>query len=884
MSEENENLNYLLYIASLVNGKLKGVWKYAARILLSSIVRKELMNELGLEVLVKKGIEEGFLIVEDNDLILTSNGKTHLNYVLPKLKFADEIKYQVFRIRDLVEDDKRKEYIKSLEDELIDTLEYSQKRRETAISEHILVNGYVGEAKGVVWVFSISNKEYVTKPDFSAKGAIIQKFVNKFTEKGHNCIYKLGYDRATFFLNKAPDEEMMDFINENNFSIVSEIKETVISDLEKDDFEYLLSKVLSDYFVSRKLVKIGRQLKFIDFSERHVKKVIIGQLSIPLTIFHGFNIKINKITNTKFILWIDPTYAQFLTMNKWIEAAGIDSSEEILNKVKVVCVLPRKRQGKLFRIDLEAQVPDEIMKYWKNKYNFELTTKTGMAQILFEQGQEFSYPLETLCFDKKWIEHNIGFMIKEAPTLSPQERYEKIEKLFTAYCTPFVETPFCKIKFRNEMASLDEIKEIFKSSCKLLPPILVFSQRDIKQQSRDTRAIFKYGGYAGNKGIFISKIICPSSISENDCEEFLVALKRTYDSIFGKLEYASEGIRVPYSETLLNEKPLKIEEKITRKLEPIAIPKHNSYTPIIIVVDPNYHHIIYYITKRFINNSWRAPDQHIKIRNFERIMKRDLPLLRGFALHLYVKSLKPQEPPWILRYPSNGVAKSVYCGIGFSMQIKDSEVRKGIGILAICDAQGKFVYQKHLSLSKVTNYLSEEMLQKLFSFVHDRTPEIAFRRLVIYKKGHLKQNESDTLQNFVKQIKETEYWKNKQIDVITVEEDIYRLFKIREHTILNVDPGLVVMLNDQEALICVSGHPDIGLRQGTVKLMHIKIELLESGKTIKEIVREYYDRTFLNWTAPVTLSKYPPELNISQNIAEITKEVDITKDFTYLVV
>jgi hypothetical protein len=110
------------------------------------------------------------------------------------------------------------------------------------------------------------------------------------------------------------------------------------------------------------------------------------------------------------------------------------------------------------------------------------------------------------------------------------------------------------------------------------------------------------------------------------------------------------------------------------------------------------------------------------------------------------------------------------------------------------------------------------------------------------------------------------------------------LFKVRDQNILNIDSGLVVILNNQEALVCVSGHPEIGLKQGTVKLMHIKTEVLESDTTIKELVREYYDRTFLNWIAPVTLSKYPPELNISQKIAEITKEVDITQDFTYLVV
>jgi hypothetical protein len=475
-------------------------------------------------------------------------------------------------------------------------------------------------------------------------------------------------------------------------------------------------------------------------------------------------------------------------------------------------------------------------------------------------------------------------MMQEAPVISPQERYVKTQSWLDRCLADLTETPFGRVSLNKEMATLTETKEIFRSSYNLLPPILVFSQKDITQQSTDTRAIFKYGGYAGDKHISIFRILCPSLITEGDCDEFLSAVKRTYDSIFGRLEYASENVRIPYSETLLRELPMKIAETTKRKLELVSPSKDDSMTSIAVVVVPNHQNIIYYITKSVINDNWRIPDQHIKLRNFERILRRDLPLLRGFALHLYIKSLRSNEPPWILRYPSDNAADSVYCGIGFSMQMKDSNLRKSIGVLAICDAQGKFIYQKHLSLSKVSNYLSQEMLQKLFDFIHEKTAQIGFKRLVIYKKGHLKKNEKEIVQSFTGQLKETEYWKDKQVEIVSVEEDIYRLFEARNDDILNVESGSVAEFGDTEALVCVSGHPQLGLKHGTAKLMHIKSELSTSQNTIADLVREYYDRTFLNWIAPVTLSKYPPELNISQNIADIAKEVDITKDFTYLMV
>ncbi len=439
-----------------------------------------------------------------------------------------------------------------------------------------------------------------------------------------------------------------------------------------------------------------------------------------------------------------------------------------------------------------------------------------------------------------------------------------------------------RISFNDKLSTLKELPEIIKSAYEILPPILIFSKKDIDRRGTDTRAIFRYGGYAGNKHIYVFRILCPVAISQHDIEEFLIALKRTYDSLFGKMEIETKDIRMAYPDLIFRESPPKIEEMLIKKLSTISAPERNSLTPITIIVDPNQRGAFYYLTKSIINDIWRIPDQHLMLKTFERVQMRDLPLLRGFALQLYLKSLKPEEAPWILRYPSDSMGKTVYCGIGFSMQSKDSGLRKSIGVLAICDAQGKFIHQKHLSLSQVSSYITEEMLRKIFGFITLKANATNFDRLVIYRKGHLKPEEKMVLDNYLQGLRQTENWRGKQIDVVTVEDDIYRLFEIRNDMVVNVNSGSVVEFNETESLLCVSGHPDTGLRHGTAKLMHLKSEICESGKPIFELSREYYDRTFLNWMAPVTLSKYPPELNISQNIAEITREVDINKDFSYL--
>lgn len=882
MSEEFEELNHLLYIVSLVDQKLSGLWKYAARILISSIVRRAIIDEVSFQVIIQKGVEEGFLVFENNEVKLTQTGSVHLNHISPSLRFGEEVRYQLLRIRDLSDEDSRTQYINSLQNELMDALDYSESRKVSTPTERILVNGFIGEVGGKIWTFSVTSNDYLKKQDFYAKGTLIQKLVYKFCEKSEFCQNKLGYDKATFFMDVQPDKEMTDFLKENGFYYVEEARELKVLDLERSSFEYLIAKIVERHLMLKKLVKIGQKFKFIDFSDMQTQKVRAGQLSLPLKIFNGFNVKINKIKENQFLLWIDPTYMQFYTIDKWIETRGFDAAEEIISEIQTVDVLPNKSPGKLISVDVNAVVPPHIKEIWKNKYNFELYRTKGMAKVRFDEGKDYDYPLETLSLGRKWIEKNIGFLMIESPAISPQERFKETQQWFDKYFKQPLEVKFGKISFKSNLTSLNDVPELFRSCYELLPPILVFSKKDIARRGTDSRGIFKYGGYSGDKCIFIFRILCSAFVPDIDCQEFVVALKRTYDSIFGTLEYETNDIRIPYPDLLLRESAPKIEEMLKRKLEVISSPKGDLLTPISIVVGPNQQHIFYYITKGIINDIWRIPDQYIRLKTFDRILRRDLPVLRGFALQIYLKSLKPDESPWILRYPSDSVARTVYCGIGFSMHVKTSGLRKSIGILAICDAQGKFVHQKHLSLSKVSSYISEEMLQKLFSFITEKTSDMSFDRLVIYRKGRLKPDEKATFQHYLKELKETENWRDKKIDVVTVEEDIYRLFEIKNDIIVNVNSGSVVEFSNTESLICVSGHPATGLRHGTAKLLNVNSEISESGKAIYALSREYYDRTFLNWMAPVTLSKYPPELNISQKIAEITKEVDINQDFTYL--
>lgn len=884
---EMKELDYLLYIIENIGELKPKFWRRAARILLSSIIRKEIIDDKSFEVIIKRGKEEGFIISDKSGQItLTPNGKVYLKHILGKLVFKDEIYYQIQRIKDL-DKIQREEYIKSLMAELKNTLEYNQSKRQLNITSTILVNGYLGKIDGTFWKIKLTSKEYIKKESFSAKGTLIRPLLDSLKEIGYVVISKLGYKDFTIFLDRTPENEVKAVIKKYNFKVSYNPKKFQISDMKKDEFEFFLAQVLSNYLIENKLTKIGQRLKFIDFSKKYPKKVSIGNVSTYLTTFHGFNIQISRIGDKKFLLWMDPTYMEFLTLDKLIEIMDIQTEKDLLEKLTEIQVLPTRKKGKLVSANLQQKIPQKIRDYWMNKYGLKLESKMGMAKVQFESGDIYDYPLETLSVSKEWINQNIGFISKETPTLTPYNRYRKIIYFFNRFFSSVISTPFGNVTLKKDIASLEEIGEIFLHKYRLLPPIMVFSKRDLTKRSTDSRAIFKFGGYSERKGIYIFKIICPSSISRQECEEFLNALKRIYDNTFGNLEYSDlDEIRLAYSDDLWSRPREKIYETMKTKLQTISPPIINHKKVVTVVIVPSKKHIFYYIAKSLINDLWQIPDQHIRKKNFSKVLKWDLPIIRGLSLHLYVKCLKSNEPAWILRCPSDGRGETVYCGIGFSMQPRRKNVRKSIGVLAICDAQGKYVFQKILSLSKMTYYLSEELLERITDFVQEIIEKslINFRRLVIYKKGHLTEKERENVFNFIKKLKTTKFWENKIIDVITVKEDIFRLFKQVNGKLVNVDPGTTLIFkNNNHALICTSGHPELGVSQGTAKILHIRVELAESKRSIQDLIREYYDRTFLNWTAPVTLSKFPPELNVSQKIADLSREIQIKKEFTYLV-
>lgn len=878
-------IGYLLFIANLLGGKIKGIWKYVTRILISYFVKKEIIDDLDFGISIQKAAEEGFVNIINNEIILTPTGKQYLEAIQSKLKFSNEIQLQILKLKSF-SDEEIIDYTNSLEEGIKNILEYV-KSRKISLSDNIITNGFIGEINGKIFMLTLTSKEYVRKRDFSGKGTLAKIIQKLCKDEGTSSYCHLGYDKIVVICDKEPPKDLLDKIKGLGFEIIENMKKDFWELENRDEF---LCQIITDHLQRKKLVKISKNMRFIDFSKDEEINVSINGIETKMRLFYGFNLKLKIFPQyKKFILWLDPTYVHFFTLDKWIEFNDFENEKEIIEKLsdEYVLVLPRRIKGKIIEIDTTREIEKDIKDHWLEKYNLQIKNNKGMAKIKFDwQEKPLEYPLETITFRKEWIEKKVGIIEKDDPTLHPKERLNKIREYIRDYFDD-IRTNFIEIKLDKELLNLKRLKPFIKDYHRLLPPGLVFSQKDpLEYRSNDTRAIFKFGPYSNGKKIFISKIICPSNITITEIEEFLTKIKRTYDVFFGRLEFDLEEIRFPYGRKLIYELtyPWEIYNKLKEKIK-IKTPKgKEGYIPIVIAIIPSRSNFLYYYLKGLIINQWMLPDQHIREDSFRKIKEGQSPLTRNLCLQLYLKSLKHTEVPWILEFPSDKNSETIYCGIGYSMRMDQNNVRKGIGVFSICDAQGKYVYQKSILLPDTSYYLSDDLLNRVFKFLEEKTEDIKFKRVVIYKKGKLTKNEKKIAIEFLNKLTKSKFWKNKKIDIISVEESINRLFKISDNLILNVDHGVSIILNEKEGIICTSGHPDVIMGQGTIKLLKINLEVINSHKGIEDVIQEYYDRTFLNWMAPITLSKYPPELKIANNIAEMMKEVEINREFPYIVV
>ena len=553
-------------------------------------------------------------------------------------------------------------------------------------------------------------------------------------------------------------------------------------------------------------------------------------------------------------------------------------------------VLPKRTEARIKDIVYNQNMENfngfDYIQFWKSRYNIDIDKSQAIASVSFGPSlKPLNYPADTIYLDKREIEKRIGYWKeKEALALEPRRRVEKTREVLTT-CFPEDKMKISNIfelKIMRKMPSWGELTS-YGFCCKMtrvLPPNLIFS-KDMRNSSHDPRAIFKFGPYASKKDVNIWKMFIPVDYPEGKVQSFIDLVGSAYNQHqFGRLLSETDKViqRIPIQ--LYEPKPNgEVLRKIIRNL-----PKPDgSKTNIALVVIPDEFSPLHDLAKVIINEELNMPDQLIREQTFWQISdKGNYSLAKTLALQLFIKSLKNMgEVPWILSRPSDGKGKTVYVGFGFSREPLTG--REANSFFAVCDSLGKLVVQRTVGIPFKSRYIDIAWITDFFREIRTEMEKIFitnFERIVVYRHGTMYDEEKNALFEWLDSKKNDDYWSGVNVDFISVKPTFKRIFKSGENY-SNPEAGICVILNENEALFSTSSIHERTLTQGTVIPVHIVKETKTATK-IQDIVKEYHDRSYLNWMAPVTGSKWPLELHIANNLAEIARFT--RREFSYIYV
>jgi hypothetical protein len=284
---------------------------------------------------------------------------------------------------------------------------------------------------------------------------------------------------------------------------------------------------------------------------------------------------------------------------------------------------------------------------------------------------------------------------------------------------------------------------------------------------------------------------------------------------------------------------------------------------IILVVLPENRRDLYYDFKDLLALRRGVPVQVVTDRTVTRVLQGDYRLVKLLALQIYTKLLKPKEAVWILENPCDETNSTLYVGFGYSRTPLTN--KKANSFAALCDPRGRELRWQAIGIPFQGRYINKTWFRGFLKFVSKNLRE-NIDRVVVYRRGDTYEHESNTM---ISELETTKSPFKEDFHFISAINDIRRIYAY-DDSWKNPEIGVFIVVNDKEAILVSSLQHAIQLRQGTI----IPIRLIQNvgDEKMEKIVREYHDLSYLNWTAPITTSKYPLVLNIANKIAVMAKE------------
>jgi hypothetical protein len=877
----------LLAIMQSFGGELRHhLDRRLARALLSQFTGREI-NPDEFRHILDTLEEDGFVEVDKKtkDVKITREGLTMLS--VGKEDSQARILRSIIKSYQEKTNGEKEPFVNEILDAVSKETQYFERRIQdfTEFDNEYGTNGFLGRIKFKknIDLLTFSSIAYVQEKDFRSKLRYVDKLSKAF--KDANCVIKPREESVDVILFES--FEWKEKIHTTGFQPTQERFDIAPSDLDDDLTEFLVMEFLKKHLFSKKLVRVGTTEKFVDFSDSLKLNTRIGTVRC----FEGFNIRV-EIKKDLCMVWIDPSRIQMYTLMDCIKFLRLTYGEKDINerlREAKIHVLPKRSEAYIkdiaYNQDMRNYGDFDYVEYWKSTYNMDIERNQAIATVSFGQAFSLKYPSDTIYLDKQEIERRVGYWKeKEGLALEPERRVEETRNVLSSYFADDkvdVADTF-ELSIIEKMPSWKKLNSCGFSvrTIRVLPPSLVFS-KDLRNISFDPRAIFKFGPYAAKRDVFIWRIFVPIEYSEGRVQSFVDLLSSAYNQHqFGRLLCDPDRVIQRIPRELYSSKPR--SEVIRNIIRDLPKPDKDKINVVILLV-PNEFSPLYNLAKVAINEELNIPDQLVREHTFWEIAdKGNYSFAKTLALQLFIKALKNnEEVPWILSRPSDGKGRTVYVGFGFSRE--PATGKEANSFFAVCDSVGKSIIQKTIGIPFKGRYIDTAWLTDFFNAVRSELEKLSipkFERLVVYRTGTMYADERKTLYEWLSSQNNDSYWGGVAVDFISVKPTLKRIFKIGEAA-SNPETGICIILNQSEALLSASSIPERKLAQGTVIPVHI-VKENETRTNILDIVKEYYDRTYLNWMAPITGCKWPLELHIANNLAEIARYT--TREFAYIFV
>ena len=629
--------------------------------------------------------------------------------------------------------------------------------------------------------------------------------------------------------------------------------------------ELLLLKSLAKRFNQKGFGKIGNGRRFIDFSTFSSEHSDIGTFRY----YEGFDFRLDRTSGLVSFAWFDPTVKPMITLLDYIDnlKGQGHSDEQIITELleKAIRVLPSEGTGTIARLTLNPidvrneKVPGSELsyqEYWQQLHQFILTRDQQPTVEIRLGPSSYNYPVEAIYLDRADVESLAGeFPVQNTSSLSPPERMKKTEQIFVRVLDKPIDDEFYTANFGARLLTWEELatEKFCSNFSRLSPPNLRFNiDKQFSTTSNDPRSVFKFGPYSKEKSGSVIMIV-PTNYPASSVNQFFESLSSSYRRWgFGNLKLEASNLS-RYSPSIQL-------DKLSNLLANLGESESRS---IAFVILPPGRSDLYLPFKEEIFRMAKIPVQIILTGTFQRIANGEPGPTRGLILQVYTKLLGKKEAAWILADPADQKMETLYVGIGFS-STPYTENRAN-SFAAMCDPKGGEIDWKPVGVPFAGRFIDEKWFDGFLKFVRENVRP-GVRRIVVFRKGDTYDSERKFMERSLSKLV-TEPWKDFNfISVINEERRIISLQEVPQ----NPESGIYVNLNNNESILVCSLQHGVPLQQGTS--VPVRLIKVLGTSPIDKIVSEYRALTYLNWSSPVSASKYPLVVNIANRIAELVKE------------